>query len=203
MASLAGLAIFSGLSLNLLLQFAIGVADNSGEAHHRTDDERKLPFIQLGILFVSVSFLWTFFNNILPVFWNGFLELFLYFPLSALVCMGLELLGERVIARFFPKSRGIKKNYSAFTAYDGLVPASLMITSAAAWNFGAAFVLALFFAVGNLTAILILNEIRRRSALEWIPRFLRGSPLLLVSMGLLSAIFASAAGICFKILEGF
>ena len=203
MGTLVSLAIFSGLSLNLLLQFALGVAYKSGDAQRKTDGESKLPLIQLGILFVSVFFLWIFFNNILPAFWNGFSELFLYFPLSSLVCMGFELLGEQIIPRFFPKSKGIKKNYSAFTAYDGLVPASLMITSVAAWNFGAAFVLALFFAVGNLAAILILNEIRRRSALEWIPRFLRGSPLILVSMGLLSVIFASAAGICFKILEVF
>ena len=95
------------------------------------------------------------------------------------------------------------KVFSAYTAYDGLVPASFMITFALAENFAGAVVLSLFFALANLAAMLILNEIRRRSALEWVPRCLRGSPLILISMGLLSLLSASAAGICFKILEVF
>jgi electron transport complex protein RnfA len=103
----------------------------------------------------------------------------------------------------FPKARDLRKQFFAFTAYDGLVPVSLLITLALADTFAGAAVLALFFALGNLMAIIILNEIRRRSSLEWVPRFLRGSPLILISMGLLSLIFASAAGICFKILEMF
>lgn len=210
MIPLAGLAVFSGLSLNLLLQFALGTTGVASDSSHKKDPGRRLPLEQFGILFVSVLFLWILFNYMVPAYWRGFSEYFLYFPLSALVCMGFELLCERILPRLLPQNSadknpkpGEKKIFSAISAYDGLVPASLMITSFVADSFTGAFVLALFFAAGNLAAMLILNEIRRRSALEWVPRYLRGSPLILVSMGLLSLISASAAGICLKILEIF
>lgn len=211
MISLAGLAVFSGLSLNLFLQFAVGTEGSAADSLHRNNAARIIPRAQLGILFVSVVFLWVFFSSALPAAWRGFSEYFLFFPLSALVCMGLELLCERILSRIFPKMfpqkapqlTGIKKVFPAVSAYDGLVPAALFITSFAAERFADAVVLAFFFTLGNLSAMLVLNEIRRRSTLEWVPRHLRGSPLVLISMGLLSLISASAAWICFRVLEAF
>jgi Na+-translocating ferredoxin:NAD+ oxidoreductase subunit A len=164
MVYIAGLAIFSGLSLNLLL---------------------------------------VFFEYFLPAFWRGFSEFFLFFPLSALVCMGLERLIERILPRIFSKFKGMRKSFSAITAYDGLVPASLIIIFIAAEAFTDVLVIALFFVLGNLTAMLTLNEISRKSSLERVPKFLRGTPLILVSMGLLSLISIFAAGIFLKILEVF
>ena len=132
--------------------------------------------------------------------------IFLFFPLSALTCIGLESLSENFFARVLPKAetpfRPVKA-FSAFTAYDGLVPAALIITFALAGTFPGAVVLALFFAIGNFMAILILNQVRRRATLERVPRCMRGAPLILVSMGLLALISASAAGISFRILEAF
>jgi electron transport complex protein RnfA len=207
MIYLASLAVFSGLSLNLLLQFAFGTKGAAGDTHHKTGERKKLPFIQLGILFISVLVLWVFFNIILPGHWEGFSEFFLFFPCSALVCMGFEFLIEQVLPKIFPqkfpKPKTGKKTFSALTAYDCLVPASLMITSAAAESFAGVFVIALFFALGNLVAMMVLNEIRRKSTMEWLPRYLRGSPLIIISMGLISFISASVAGICFRILEVF
>ena len=207
MISLAALAVFSGFSLNLLLQFALGTAGAANDSLPRGETRRLLPLFQFAVLFVSVIFLWAFFTYVLPPLWGGFSEYFLFFPLSALVCMGLELLRERILPRLFPRipSRfgSITKVFSAYTAYDGLAFFSLIITFALAGSFRSALVLAFFFAFGNLTAMLILNEIRRRSTLEWVPRHLRGSPLILISMGLLSLVSASAAGICFKILDVF
>ena len=207
MTSLLGLAVFSGLSLNLLLQFALGTVAVIRETDNLTEKDGEIPLIQLGILFLSVIFLWIFFRLALPIFARGFSEVFLYFPFSALVCAGFELLLDKLLPRFFPlsfhKFVGKKKVFSAVTAYEGLVPASLMITSMVAGSFIDTLVMALFFTLGNLMAMLIINEIRRRSTFEWIPRYLRGSPLILVTMGLLSLIFASAAGICFMILEAF
>ena len=199
MIHLAGLAVFSGLSLNLLLQFALGTAGVAYDSHSKNESGRQLPFFQLGVLFVSVLFLWVFFTSVFPPHWRSFLEYFLFFPLSALVCMGLEFLREWAL----PKYGNMDKVFSAFTAYDGLVPVSLLLTYALAGDFASAFVIVLFFVLGNLAAMLALNEIRRRSALEWVPRYLRGSPLVFISMGLLSFISAAVAGICFKILEVF
>jgi electron transport complex protein RnfA len=205
MIPLLGLAVFSGLSLNLLLQFALGTVGVIREADNAAEANREIPLVQLGILFFSVIFLWVLFRLILPDFVRGFSEVFLYFPFSALVCAGFELLFDKLFPRAFPlsfpKFVGKKKVFSAVTAYEGLVPASLMIASIVAGSFIDTFIMALFFTLGNLTAMLIINEIRRRSTLEWIPRYLRGIPLILVTMGLLSLIFAAAAGICFNILE--
>ena len=201
MIPLAGLAVFSGLSLNLLLQFALGTKDTAGDT--KADVKKEVPVIQICFLFISVIFLWVIFNHIMPVFWKGFSEYFLYFPASALFCLGLEFLCQKALPKLNLNSTGMKKIFSAYTAYDGLVPAALVITSLAADTFAGAFVLALFFAIGNLLSMLILNEIRRRSAMELVPRYIRGSPLTLISMGLLSLIFTSAAGIFFKILEAF
>lgn len=208
MISLIGMAVFSGLSLNLLLQFALGTAGSaSDDVHKGVLASRELPVVQLTFLFISVFILWIFFTYFFPAHWRGFLEYFLFFPISALVCMGLELLGDRIFPRIFNQvsqpSGGIKKVFSAFTAYDGLVLASLLITCFAAKNFADAFILTLFFAIGNMTAMLVLNEIRRKSTIESIPQYLRGSPLIFISMGLLSLISVFAAGICFKILEAF
>ncbi|MDR1802342.1 MAG: hypothetical protein LBQ94_01935 [Treponema sp.] len=209
MISLLGLAVFSGLSLNLLLQFALGtvgvIREGDGAAETNRENPMEIPLVQLGILFFSVVFLWVFFRLVLPDFFRGFSEVFLYFPLSALVCAGFELFFDKLFPRFFPlsfdKFMGKKKVFSAVTAYEGLVPASLMITSLIAGSFIDSLVMALFFTLGNLMAMLIINEIRRRSTLEWIPKYLRGSPLILITMGLLSLVFAAAAGICFSILE--
>ena len=199
MISLAALAVFSGLSLNLLLSFALGAAGVAADTHPKSETRRQLPLFQLGVLFIAVLFLWIIFSHIMPPLWMGFSEYFLFFPFSALICMGFELFREKVLSQKFPKT-GVKA-FSAFTAYDGLVPASFLITFALAESFADVTVLALFFALGNLAAMLILNEIRRRSTFEWVPRYLRGTPLVLISMGLLSLVSASAAGICFKMLE--
>jgi electron transport complex protein RnfA len=192
--NLAFLAVFSGLSLNLILHFALGAA---GIAVDRPGNERILPSaVQMGILFLSVFFLWAVFY-ILPSFPGGFLECFLFFPLSALVCRGLE----NGIFRLFPKASEEKRRFSAFTAYDGLVSLALFVTYKLALGAAEALVLSFFFALGNFAAILILGEIRRKAALEWTPRRLRGSPLMLISSGLLSLVFGAAAGICFTILN--
>jgi len=200
MIFLAALAVFSGLSLNLLLSFALGAAGAAGKTIPKGEARQPLPLFQIGIMFISVLFLWLFFAFVIPPYWRGFAMYFLFFPFSAMTCMGFEFFSERA----FPKaaeSLRARKVFSAFTAYDGLVPASLIITFTLAGTFSGAFVLSLFFAAGNFTAMLILNEIRRRSTLERVPHFLRGSPLMLISMGLLALISASVAGICFRILE--
>ena len=207
MIPLAALAVFSGLSLSLLLQFALGIAGAAGDSLPKGKNKRKIPFFQFTVLFISVLFLWVILTFIMPPAWRGFMEYFLFFPLSALVCMGLEHLGKWMYLKIFPKkiarTGNILEVFSAHTAYDGLVLISLFITFSLAVNFSGAVVLTLFFVLGNITAMLILNEIRRRSTLEWVPRYLQGSPIVLISMGLLSLISVYIAGICFRILEVF
>jgi electron transport complex protein RnfA len=130
---------------------------------------------------------------------GGLLEYFLLFPLSGLLCLALELPASRIFPWFTPPSR----MFSALTGYDGLVFLSILITLRLSLSFLETLILSFFFALGCLGAVIILREIRRRSVLERTPRWLRGSPLLLVSMGLLSLIFSSSALIFFRILKLF
>jgi hypothetical protein len=140
--NLALLAVFAGLSFNMILHFALGAA---GVAVDRPGTEKILPSImQMGILFVSVLLLWMVFY-ILPSFPGGFLEYFLFFPLSALVCLGLE----QGVFRLFPKMAGGERLFSAFTAYDGLASLALFFTYTLALGFAEALVLSFFFALGN------------------------------------------------------
>ena len=206
MISLASLAVFSGLSLNLLLQFALGMSGIFRDSYSKdasVSADREVPFFQLGLIFISVLFLWVFFSFIVPPFWNLFSMYFLFFPISALVCIGLERLAKALFLRVLPKYADIKTVFSSLTAYDGLVPVALIITITLARNFGDAVVLALFFPLGNLAAMFVLNGIHRKSSLEWVPGYIRGTPLILVSMGLLSLISATVAVILFRILEVF
>jgi electron transport complex protein RnfA len=194
LASLVSLAVFAGLSINLLVQCALGASDAAGAADGGR--RRPLPLFQLGCLFVSVFVLWVLYRGILRALSGGFLESFLFFPLCALACRGLEALWKRV----FPKREGVRV-FRALTAYDGMVPVALIMTVRLALNAADALFLSFFFAAGALLSLVILGEIRRRSALEWVPRHIRGTPLTLISMGLLSIIFASGAWICLRILE--
>ena len=83
MISLAALAVFSGLSLNLLLSFALGAAGVAGDVLPKGETRRKVPLLQLCLLFISVLFLWLFFSFVVSPFWMGFSVYFLlkkYFP---------------------------------------------------------------------------------------------------------------------------
>jgi electron transport complex protein RnfA len=184
---LAALAVFSGLSMNLLLQCGLGMRGAAREG------ERASPFIQSGLVFLAVLILWVFFSYL---FSPGFFEYLLLFPLSALICAGLErLLFGLVLKRAAPKSPDC-------CFCDGVAAAALFLTLHLASGFLEAAVLSLGFALGTLLALLILAELRRRSRMEAVPRFLRGSPLTLISMGLLSLIFSSAALIFYRALGG-
>jgi electron transport complex protein RnfA len=195
MTALVSLAVFSGLSLNLILQFGLGIRD--------TGTERPVfnPFSLFHwiILVLSVWILWFFFTYILSPLGLGILEPFLLFPLSSLVCLCLEM----VFSRIFPYKKKELNFFSPLSGYNGLVLSALMLTLRLALSPVEALVLSLGFALGVLFAVLILNEIRRRSFLETLPPSLRGTPLMLISMGLLSLIFSSAAAIFLSALGVF
>jgi electron transport complex protein RnfA len=185
--ALVPLGLLSGLSLNLLLQCGIGMEGIAAER------EGRIPCLQIGLLFVTVPALWMFFSLVpsLP----GFYGYILLFPLSAVFLCGMELLVSL-------GGRPVKGLFEPVTAYDGLGAAALFITMNTASRFIEAAVLSAGFSLGLLLSLLILREIRRRSRMEAVPRFLRGSPLILVSMGLLSLVSGASAAIFFRILGG-
>jgi electron transport complex protein RnfA len=194
MDGMISLVVFSSFACNVILQCALGV-QGIAEGQERSD---PIPRVQGGILFLSVLILWVIFSYLLSPLAFGFLEYILFFPLSALVCMGLETLGDR----FFPLASS-SKLFTAHSAYNGLALISLILTLHIATNFLDALILSLSFSLSSLAVIFLLNEIRKRSALEMVPPFLRGRPIMLISMGLLSLIFTSLTVILFNILGVF
>ncbi|MDR2470803.1 MAG: hypothetical protein LBD09_01670 [Treponema sp.] len=194
MRALVSLVVFSGLSLNLLLHFALGLR---GAAKR---EDRPLPLFQLGIFFLAVVMLWVVFSLILNPLGLDFLEYPALFPLSVLACRGLE----RLFRRIFPRAAAGGSGYfRPGTAYEGLVPAALFITLGMAAAPAEALALSLGFSLGVLISLVLVKEIRLRSALEQVPPVLRGRPLALISMGLLSLIFSSVAAVLLKTLGVF
>ena len=188
---LAALAVFSGFSLNLLLQFALGLQGITERNRRFT-----LPFFQMGVLFFSTFTLWLFFTRLLGPLPGEFLEYFLCFPLFVLLSLGLELFFRRLLPGF----SGNVRIYNPLTAYGGLGLAALIFTLRLAFSLAEAAALAFSFSAGVILSMLVLREIRRRAVLERVPDILRGTPLVFISMGLLSLILSSVMGILFKIL---
>ncbi|MDR2159019.1 MAG: hypothetical protein LBP23_03005 [Treponema sp.] len=189
-AVIVSLGLLSGLSLNLLLQCGIGMEGIAAER----EGGAFVPFLQIGLLFVAVLALWIFFSFVpsLP----GFYEYVLLFPLSAVFLCILELLVS------MGTGKPVKGLFEPVTAYDGLGAAALFITMHTASRLIEAAALSAGFSLGLLLSLLVLREIRRRSQMEAVPRFLRGTPLILVSMGLLSLVSGASAAIFFRVLGG-
>ena len=184
-----GFSIFAGLSLNLILQLALG--------SHLAGKGEKLPLLQITYLFLSVVFLWLIYNlmvNILP--WE-FLIYFLFFPVSVLCAIGFEYLEDRLL----PNQIKIRL-FSSSTAYEGLIPASLILTVKLASGFSEALLLSLFFALGSLLVLIFIKEIQRRAGFEDVPSSFRGKPLVFISLGLLAMVFGAAALILYRVIEG-
>jgi electron transport complex protein RnfA len=189
------LAISASLALNLVVQFGLGAYELISKK------TVPLPFLQAGVLFVSVLFLWAVFTYaIIPLF-SIFFGYILFFPLCSMVCVGLENLVDRFRQSIFPKLE-MTKVFSPLSAYDGIALFSLVLTIHIAGTFLEAFIVSLSFAIGVLFSILILNEIRKKASTEVVPTFLQGKPLMLISMGFLSLIFTSSAMLLFNALTG-
>ena len=127
------------------------------------------------------------------------MEYFLVFPLSSLICQGVEAGVKKMLPNRLNDNSF--KTFSAFTGYNGLAPASFILTSLLAVTIMDGITLAVFFSLGCLLVSAITAEIARRSFLEKVPSSIRGNPLRLISMGLLSMVFAFAAGICLRLFE--
>jgi Na+-translocating ferredoxin:NAD+ oxidoreductase RnfA subunit len=78
--------------------------------------------------------------------------------------------------------------------------AALFITLNIAGSLSEAAVLSLGFSCGILLAVIIAGEIRRRSQMEKVPQWLRGTPLVIIALGLLSLVCVSGALMLFQVL---
>jgi len=194
-SSLIILAVFSGLSMNLILQFGLAL---KRVAFDSTVGKEQL-LAGMGILFTSIVLLWLFFSFTRSVMFLGFLEYMLLFPVSSLAFSILEYLMRRFVLKV---DAGQKESFFLNNTLSGgaLIGAALFITLNVAGGFLDAVVLALGFSSSTALVFVVAGEIRRRSAMEAVPRWLRGGPLALIAMGLLSLVFSSGALMLFGVL---
>jgi electron transport complex protein RnfA len=192
------MGVFAALACNLVLHFGLGI---QALAIKKEDDGIGRTFyaihlFQGGLIFLAVLILWVVFTYILGPLSLGFFRFILIFPLSAPLCAGLESL----FRRFLPREWGWPPVFGTISAYEGMVPTALFLSLHTATNVPEAAVLAFCFVLGILFPTIVLEEIRRRAGFEAVPRFLRGSPLALVSLGIMSLVFASVAALFFNAL---
>jgi len=194
MGSLTSLALcfFAALSLNLFFNFALGAK----EILRR----KQIPSLHLSypwlIVFVSTVFLWIFFARVLR-FSGGLLDFLLLLPFSAVASSVLEKFFFYVVSQY--KDPGANPGlFAAGSAYTEVTAVSALLTLRFALSFADAVLLALAFSGGGLSAFLIIREISKRSSIETIPYGLRGTPVLLVSMGILSLVFSAVSVLLLK-----
>jgi electron transport complex protein RnfA len=189
---LAMFAVFSSLFMNLALQCGLGIRgilllQGAG---------KPPPLVKIGLLFVTVLLLWAFFTYLVFPLPLGLFGYLLLFPLSSLTYCGLEYLTCHFV---------LKKNVESeapIHGSDGLAAAALFMTLGIADGFVEALTLSFGFVLGILLTFVILGEMRRRSMMEGVPPFLRGTPLGLISMGLLSLVFSSVSLVLFRAIGG-
>jgi hypothetical protein len=217
------LAVFSGLSMNLLLRFGIGlqrvVLDYDSRDSEKNDG--KAFFIRPGTLFISCLILWLFFSGVQSVLFLGFLEYILIFPVCSLFFVVFEYIARQLVFKtnwrgevvsrnrfisdylFFdsPSADGDKAQTDGDASLNGaLAGTALFVILGLAGSFAQAAMLSFGFAAGTSLAVIITGEIRRRSVVEAVPDCLRGGPLVLSAMGLLSLVFISVATVLYAVL---
>ncbi|MDR1128526.1 MAG: hypothetical protein LBL20_04365 [Treponema sp.] len=192
MNNLAALAVFSGLSINLLIH-GVGIQDFNREPYRLF----RFVFFQCFSQFVSLVVLWCLFAYALTPLSMGFFEYFLLFPLTA----SAGKFWETLFARLFSQADSEGRLFSMAGVRNGFVTVSLLVTLRLASSFSEALVLALGFSLGFLAAVFILRAILGRFSGETIPRTLRGTPLLLVAIGLLALVFSSLSVIFLRLLK--
>jgi len=193
MTSIA-LVFFAALSINLVQNFALGTR----ELVRQKEISILHIFYPWIILFVSTLLLWVFFAVILK-FSGGIFLFLLALPLSALVSSFLEKLLFHVVLQY----KDIGENPGLFAAgasYNELTAAACFLTLCFAFSFTDALLVSFAFSFGCLCSFLIIKEIQKRSAIETIPYGLRGTPILLVSLGLLSLVFSAVSVLLLKSL---
>ncbi|MCL2442440.1 MAG: hypothetical protein FWD13_03130 [Treponema sp.] len=184
------LFIYSGFTINLVLQCGLGI---------KGIVESKAPlnpttFIKLGLIFFSIILLWFFFSRIIYSMISGIFVYVILFPVSALVYEGLEFL----ILRYIPKKDQEDESFISFPS--GITAVSVFICICMAGGFIETLIMAFGFTSGIFIVNLIIREIRRRAALEAVPASMRGKPLILVAMGMLSLIFTTASLLIFRMI---
>jgi len=182
--------IFSAFTINLSLQCALGVKGISESKNPGS----KTILIKLGIIFFSVILLWFLFFKIIPSIMQGVFIYVILFPVSFMVYDGLECL----IFHYLLKKDAHSE--LSITFPGGITAAAVFICVNIADNFSKVLALSFGFVLGIYLVFIIIGEIRQRAALEKVPQSLRGKPIVLISMGMLSLIFSAVSLLFFRMI---
>jgi len=183
------LFIYSGFTINIVLHCGLGIS-GMVESKYTLN---KAAFIKLSIIFSSIILIWLFFSEIVFSLFSGIFVYVLLFPVSAVLYNGLE---------YFIFTYLYKKDSEAFVNFpDGIVAVSVFICINIANNLPEAIMLAFGFTFGIFIVNLIVGEIRRKAELEAVPVFLRGKPLVIIAMGMLSLVFTAASLLFFRMIS--
>jgi electron transport complex protein RnfA len=184
------LLFYSGFTLNLILQCGIGI---KGVVESKKTFDLQSLVKSLIVLF-SVIVLWFLFSGFLYTLMSGIYIYILVFPVSVLFYSGIEYL----VFRYMIKKE--KENDSIINFSEGITAISVFICINLADSVFNVIALSFGFLAGIFLINLIVWEVRRRAALEAVPAFLRGKPLILVTMGLLSLVFTTASLFLFRMI---
>jgi len=191
------LFIYSAFTINLLLQCGLGIKE-AIEASPGCDEWSQpldlSTLIKSVIVFLSIILLWFFFSRVLYSILPGVYLYVLLFPVSFISYDAMEY----VIFRYVVKKEN--QNERMINFYGGITAVAAFLCINIAKNFLETIVLSLGFTAGIFFVKLIIREIRRRAALEAVPLFLRGKPLVLITMGMLSLIFTTASLLLFRMI---
>jgi electron transport complex protein RnfA len=182
------LLVCSGFSMNLVLQCGLGI---KGAAESK-DPPGISTLIKTGIIFFSVILLWFFFSKVVYSIIPGLFIYVLLFPASSLVYDVLEYL----VFKYLYKAETQGECYVSFPG--GITAVCVFICVNLANGFLEAAVLSFGFTAGIILVYLIIREVRKRAVLEVVPRFMRGKPLVLITMGMLSLVFSVVSILLFR-----
>jgi len=182
------LLICSGFSMNLVLQCGLGI---KGAAESK-NPLNVSTLIRMIIIFFSVILLWFFFSRIVNSIIHGILIYVLLFPVSSVVYD----LFEYLVFRYMYKEESKAGGFVSFPG--GITAVCVFICVNLADGFLEAAVLSFGFTAGIFLVYLIVREVRKKAALESVPLFLRGKPLVLITMGMLSLVFSVVSVLLFR-----
>jgi len=185
-------AVFAGLSANIFLQLGMGIrqaVDNESSV-----SGSSLPVLVphfcaflFSTLVLSTAFIALRFTPLL-----GFFEYLFVFPAAVMLHSLLEC--------FLPGLAAGKKRVSGWPSGGASSGVACFLILSLAASFADAVFLSLGFAFGILFAVIAAGEIKRRAGMEAVPPSLRGAPLSLIAMGLLSLVCSSLAAVFFEVL---
>ena len=182
--------IYSAFTVNLLLQCGLGI--KGAVDSKNTLDISSL--IKISIIFASVIILWLFFSKILFSLLPGIYIYIILFPISYIVYDAMEYL---VFYYILKKDR---TSESLINFPGGITAVAVFLNMYLANNFLQTIVLSFGFTAGLFMAKLIIREIRKRAAFEAVPVYIRGIPLVLITMGMLSLVFTTASLLLFRMI---